>query len=367
MCISLSFSFCSLSASLFNSSFFAFITFFTSSVVYSQQRQIQKGTIERIKVYGKGLEGNLSGDSADRFVSVYLPASYKKNPNKRYPVVYFLHGYTDDDAKFYGFSRHWMTLPPILDSVFAAGNVKEMIVVTPNSYTRFHGSMYSNSITTGNWEDFIAKELVAYMDSHYRTIAKASSRGLAGHSMGGYGALRIGQKNPGVFSSIYLLSPCCLSSQNVSNQIPQNFLRADSIKTIAEFDKTDFGTKTVFASAAAWSPNPTLPPFYIDLPVKNGQLQPMVLAKWNANRPLNTIDQYITNIKQLKGIAFDAGTRDQGIAASIKVLDEELNKYSIKHFFEIYEGDHINRVAERIETKMLRFFSDNLSFTIPKR
>jgi S-formylglutathione hydrolase FrmB len=348
-----------------------FITFLTASIIISSVKlnaqQINKGTVQRIKVHGKLLEGNLDEDSADRNVSVYLPASYKKNSTRRYPVVYFLHGYTDNDAKFYGFSKHWMTLPPILDTVFAEGKANEMIVVTPDAFTRFQGSMYSNSITTGNWEDFIATELVAYMDSHYRTIANAGSRGLAGHSMGGYGALRIGQKNPNVFSSIYLLSPCCLNSQNVSNQIPTNFLRADSIKTIVEFEKTDFGTKTVFASAAAWSPNPALPPFYIDLPVKNGVLQPTVLAKWNANRPLNTIDQYITNIKQLKAIAFDAGTRDQSIAASIKVLDEELNKYEIKHFFEIYEGDHINRVAERIETKMLRFFSDNLSFAYHKK
>lgn len=323
----------------------------------------QTGTIERIKVHGKGLEGNLDGDSADRFVSVYLPASYKSNPKKRYPVVYFLHGYTDDDAKFYGFSKHWMNLVPILDSVFAAGNLHEMIMVTPNAYTRFQGSMYSNSITTGNWEDFIAKELVTYIDQHYRTIAKAGSRGLAGHSMGGYGGLRIGEKNPDVFSSIYLLSPCCLSSGPVPAQIPASMLRADSIKTMAEFEKTDFGTKALFASAAAWSPNPALPPFYIDLPVKNGEWQPSVQAKWNANRPLPTLDQYISNLKELHAIGFDAGTRDQGIAASIKVLDEELNKYGIKHQFEIYEGDHINRVAERIETKMLKFFSDNLLAT----
>jgi S-formylglutathione hydrolase FrmB len=237
--------------------------------------------------------------------------------------------------------------------VFATGSAHEMIVVTPDAYTRFQGSMYSNSVTTGNWEDFIAKELVSYIDGHYRTIARAESRGLCGHSMGGYGTLRIGEKNPSVFSSIYLLSPCCLNSPNTSsNQIPRNFLRADSINTLPEFEKTDFGTKTVFASAAAWSPNPTLPPFYIDLPVKDGQLQPMVLAKWEANRPLNSLDQYISNIRKLKAIAFDAGTRDQSIAASIKILDEELNKYGIKHFFEIYDGDHINRVAERIEKKM---------------
>ena len=340
---------------------------FISSDGFSQQKQIAKGTVQRIKVHSKLLEGNLSGDSADRYVSIYLPASYKTNPAKHYPVVYFLHGYTDDDAKFYGFKRHWMVLPPILDTVFARGDAKEMIVVTPDAFTRFQGSMYSNSITTGDWEDFISQELVAYMDSHYRTIAKKESRGLCGHSMGGYGALRIGEKHPEVFSSIYLLSPCCLNSTPVPAQnIPQNFLRLDSIKTMEQFLNADFFTKAMFASAAAWSPNPTQPPFYIDLPLKDGQLQPWVLQKWDANRPLNNLDQYIFNIKQLKAIGFDAGNKDQ-ISASITVLDSELNKYGVKHFFEVYEGDHINHVADRIEKKMLEFFSDNLSFDSAKK
>jgi enterochelin esterase-like enzyme len=329
---------------------------------YGQQKQATKSTVQRIKVHGKGLEGNLSGDSADRSVSVYLPAGYSKNPYKRYPVIYFLHGYTDNDAKFYGFSSHWMNLVTVLDSVFAEGKVQEMIVVTPNAYSRFQGSMYSNSATTGNWEDYVAKELVSYMDKHYRTIPRADSRGLSGHSMGGYGAMRIGQKYPDVFSSIYLLSPCCLVSGPTPAQIPASYLRADSIKTYADFEKAGFGIKALFASAAAWSPNPSNPPFYIDLPVKDGVLQPQVEAKWAANRPLNTLDQYIYNLKKLKGIAFDAGTRDQGIAASIKTLDAELNKYGVKHDFEIYDGDHINRVAQRIGSKMLLFFSEHLSF-----
>lgn len=210
---------------------------FTSAQLYSQQKQIPKGTVQRIKVHGKGLEGNLEGDSADPYVCVYLPASYKSNPKRRYPVVYFLHGYTDNDEKMYGFSKDWLNLPLIMDSVFEEGKAKEMIVVTPNAYTRFQGSMYSNSVTTGNWEDFIAKELVAYIDTHYRTIAKAESRGLSGHSMGGYGTLRIGQRHPEIFSSIYALSPCCLMSGYNIVQIPASYLRADSIKTFAQFEK----------------------------------------------------------------------------------------------------------------------------------
>jgi S-formylglutathione hydrolase FrmB len=324
-----------------------------------------KGSVQRIKVHGKGLEGNLSGDSPDRDVSIYLPPSYKSNPQKRYPVVYFLHGYTDDDAKWYGFQKHWINLPRIVDSVIAAGG-KEMIFVTPNAYTKFQGSFYSNSVTTGNWEDFVAKELVAYIDAHFRTIAQAGSRGLAGHSMGGYGSMRIGQKHPDVFSSVYLLSPCCLMPPDVNaseytGRMPSLDSATKAVKTIADFEKAEFYTKAMFALAAAWSPNPGKPPYYLDFPFENGQRNPVAEAKQLANMPLVTLDQYIFNLKQLQGLAFDAGTQDEPIATGIRKLDTALNNYGLKHDFEIYEGDHLNRIGERIAQKMLPFFSERLS------
>ncbi|MCC9136054.1 alpha/beta hydrolase [Pontibacter silvestris] len=329
---------------------------------HSQESRNQQGTVERIKVHGKGLEGNLSGDSPDRNVSIYLPPSYKKDRKRRYPVVYLLHGFTDSDAKLYGFEPHWMNLPDVLNKAFTGDNVKEMIVVTPNAFTRFQGSMYSNSVTIGNWENFVAKELVAYIDSHYRTIPKATSRGLAGHSMGGYGAMRIGQKYPEIFSALYLLSPCCLAPDKNMPQDSAFIARLEAVQTPADLGKADFFTKILFASAAAWSPNPSKSPFFIDLPIENGKVQPFVMAKWTANRPLATIDQHIFNIRKLNAIAFDAGSEDKGIAASIQELDKILDNYGIKYFYEEYEGDHINRVAERIETKMVNFFSENLSF-----
>ena len=96
------------------------------------------------------------------------------------------------------------------DKTAAAGTSKEMIVVFPDSFTVYNGSMYSNSPTTGNWETFITEDLISYIDSHYRTIASRESRGLAGHSMGGYGTLRIGMKYPEVYAAIYPMSSCCL-------------------------------------------------------------------------------------------------------------------------------------------------------------
>lgn len=342
--------------------FIIFSALHASSV--SGQANIKlKGSVERIKVHGKLLEGNLSGDSPDRDVSIYLPPSYKKDSKKRFPVIYFLHGFTDDDAKWYGLQKHWINLPQIVDSVFTAGGAGEMIIVTPNAFTLFEGSMYSNSVTTGDWEDYIAKELVAYIDAHYRTIANAKSRGLAGHSMGGYGTMRIGEKHPEIFSSLYLLSPCCMVPGSNFPNDPESVSGIEAVKTADDVKNADFFTKIVFASAAAWSPNPVNTPLFLDLPVKDGIPQQLVQAKWWSNMPLATIDQYIPDIRQLKAIAFDAGDKDEQIAAGIKMLDSTLNNYRIKHTYEQYEGDHVNRIEERIERKMLAFFSDNLSFS----
>lgn len=68
--------------------------------------QSQAGTKERIKVYGHALEGNLINDPAERDVTVYLPPSYKSDSRKRYPVLYMLHGFTDDDSQWFGWEEH---------------------------------------------------------------------------------------------------------------------------------------------------------------------------------------------------------------------------------------------------------------------
>ncbi len=121
--------------------------------------------------------------------------------------------------------------------------------------------MYSNSVTTGNFEGFVAHDLVAYIDRNYRTLAKPAARGLAGHSMGGYGTLKIAMKYPGIFSSIYAMSACCLSSRTAN---PATDAKLETM-TADEIAKADMGAKTTFAAASAWSPDPTHPPFYFDL------------------------------------------------------------------------------------------------------
>lgn len=321
--------------------------------------QAQKGTKERIKVHSSALEGNLIGDPADRDVTVYLPPSYQTNPNRHFPVLYMLHGFTDNDSQWFGWEDHWINLQNVIEQSLASGASKEMIVVMPNAFNTFKGSMYASSETIGDWETFVTKELVNYIDSNYRTISNKNSRGLAGHSMGGYGTLRLGMKYPEVYTAIYALSPCCMDGGAVTN--PEMISKLEKF-TPDQLQDASFFEIAALATSAAFAPNPQNPPFYLDLPAKDGSPRQEIINKIIANRTLNTIDQYIPNLKKLKAIGMDAGTEDRGISEATKKLHGILDAYQVNHFYESYEGDHINRIAERIETKALPFFSENLVF-----
>jgi len=317
------------------------------------------GTVERIQVHGKSLEGNLEGDSPDREVCVYLPPSYATAQGRRYPVIYLLHGFTDNTENWW-FKPHFINVPDVANKAIQSGASREMIIVMPNAFTRYQGSMYSSSATVGDWETFVSSELVSYIDGHYRTLARRESRGLAGHSMGGYGTIRIGMKHPEVFSSLYILSPCCMAPP--TGKVNPNWSKAEKMQSPDEIGHADFPTKAAMASAAAWSPNPGRAPFYFDLPSRDGEYLPEIGAKWAANAPLAMIDQYIGRLKQLRGLAVDAGAQDASIAETVRTLDKILTSYKIEHFFEIYEGTHTSRIAERVETKVLPFFSQKLEF-----
>jgi S-formylglutathione hydrolase FrmB len=318
----------------------------------------RNGTVEHISVHGKSLEGNLEGDSPDREVSVYLPPSYAGDQARRFPVVYLLHGYGGRDDTF---TSRLANLPESADRLAAAQGFSEMIVVTPNAFSLHKGSMYSDSVTTGNWESFIAEDLVAFVDSHYRTIATRIGRGLAGHSMGGYGAIRIAMKRPGVFSSLYIMSACCLAANNPQ---PASMAPAEAIKTREQAEVAarapGFGPSVNLASAAAWSPNPNNPPLFLDLPVKDGKVRPDIVDKWAANAPLTMLDRYVPDLKALYAIAVEIGTKDT-LLASNRQLHEALTRRKIAHSYEEYDGDHTNRVRERIERNILPFFSKNLA------
>ena len=323
--------------------------------------------VEHIKVHGAALEGSLEGDAVDRDVIVFLPPSYEKDVKRRYPVVYALHGYSIGAEQW----THEIHVPQTVEGAFAKGS-QEMIVVLPDSKSVYNGSMYSSSVTTGDFERFIWHDVVGYIDVHYRTIPKRESRGLAGHSMGGYGASRIGMKHPEVFGALYIMSPCCMSPMAGGGPGPADQMKERAIavekKAAAAKSPADLAAQSPgfgaaqFATAAAWSPDPKNPPLYFDLPTKDGIPQPEIMAKYSANAPLAFVDQYIGNLKQYRAISMDVGDQD-GLRFDATKLHTILDNYGIANTFEIYAGTHVSAVADRFQNHVLPFFSKNLCFT----
>lgn len=324
-------------------------------------------TAEHIRIHGQALEGNLEGDVVDRDVIVFLPPSYAKEKSRRYPVVYALHGYSIGAEQW----SHEIHVPQTIEGAFAEG-AKEVIVVLPDSKTIYNGSMYSASATTGDFERFIAHDVVSYIDAHYRTIPERTSRGLVGHSMGGYGASRIGMRHSDVFGALYIMSPCCLSpmgsgapaqADHAKDAAIANEKKAAAAKSPADLASRSPGFGAVqYATAAAWAPNPSNPPLYFDLPTRDGVPVPEIQAKYAANAPLAFVDQYIGNLKQYRAIAMDVGDQD-GLRVDAAKLHDVFDRYGLANTFEIYSGTHTSAVADRFQNHVMPFFSKNLCFT----
>jgi enterochelin esterase-like enzyme len=310
------------------------------------------GKLEKLRVPSAALAGNLQGIDATRDVYVYLPPSYAQG-KRRYPVVYFLHGYAVS-ADVYVESV--LNIPKSTDAAIAAGG-PEAIIVMPDAFTRFGGSWYSNSPVTGDWESWIAKDLVAYVDSHYRTIARREGRGLSGHSMGGYGTLRIGMKYPEVFNAIYAMSSAILLTAPDAATVKTQLARmAEGIKT----EPRSFVNGTQ-AMASAWAPNPQNPPYFFDLPFDaEGKAVPLIAEKWTANSVLVTVDQRVPQMKSFAAIALDVGNED-GLEATNTQFDAALKRLGVPHSYEIYPGNHGNRVGARFTGNVLPFFAQHLA------
>lgn len=331
----------------------------------------QEGRVVREKVHGVSLEKNVTGESTDRRVSIYLPPSYDQSPNKRYPVIYLLHGITDTDSTWVlpwtNNGDPWQTVAGVMNRAIAEKRFGEMIVVMPDEKTNWGGSFYTNSPVTGNWEDFTVKDLVAYVDGKYRTLARASSRGIAGHSMGGYGAIKIGMKHPDVFSVVYGINPALLGwGGDLSIENPAfTFLLKNPANNVDEVLKGGIYAVGIVVVGQAFSPNVKKGPLFIDLPfaLVDGKAKPVepAYSNWTENMPVNMVEKYAANLKKLRGIRFDSGYEDEftHIPPTSRALSAKLTEQNINHIFEEYNGDHRNRMwgrTGRMASEILPYF-----------
>ncbi|MCX2745356.1 alpha/beta hydrolase-fold protein [Mangrovivirga sp. M17] len=343
-----------------------FITCFNG--VYTQSTNIK---IVKDSIYSETLR-NKAGNSLKRSVTVYLPPGYE-NSEKNYPVIYFLHGFLVNDH----INSMWFNTAKKLEYAFNKEKIRPFIMVIVDQYTLFRGSFYTNSSLTGNWEDFTTKDLASYMDKNYRTIPDRNSRGIAGWSMGGFGAIKLGMKHPDIFGTVYALSPATL------DLVRELGIHGEGYKQVNNIENRELlidgynymYPNIIVAMGRAFTPNMDNPPFYADLPYtlenKTVKIHPEIISEWKKNMPIYMIENNIENLKSLNAIKLDWGRNDfhKHIPESSKAFSMKLEQYGIDHYAEEYIGDHGNKLWTldgRVINDMLPFFDQFLTFESDK-
>ncbi|MBM3235425.1 hypothetical protein FJZ31_03915 [Candidatus Poribacteria bacterium] len=328
-----------------------------SFITVAQESKIKWDTIE-----SPSLEGNLIGDPATRPFAVYLPPSYETS-DKLYPVVYALHPYGADS----GTSMISLCIPynkSPMDSMIKNDQIGEMIIILVDGTNRFCGSWYRSSEVIGDYEGYITKDLIDYVDSNYRTIAHRRSRGITGHSMGGTGSMYLALKYPEVFSVVVASSGIYHHDSDFGKSY---------IKQAASSNPKDWGefapcpnAPGAFAYLAAVCPNPDKPPFFLDKPYEeiDGKIQevPDVMERWiSAGIVDSELEQYLKQPVRLDAIKFVHGRSDGYVpVAQARDLDQAMNDLGIDHVYVEHGGGH-----EPLPAEGLQFLSDYLSFELP--
>ena len=358
----------------------------TDSVTKSINKSavVEPGVIESVIIHSPSLEENLLGDPADRNVNVYLPKSYYACPDKHFPVIYFLHGTPAwgnmlmSPEPFEIFKQCANLAAPVdfpeegfldwVNNLIDEKGMKEAIIVMPDAKTLFGPSLYLNSVVQGNYEDYIVKDLVSYIDNHYRTIAHFNWRAITGHCAGAYGALNLAMKHPKVFRYAGALSPSHFPEETVlaiagfmqmEDAIWEEMGAPAGPLPYEPFQPFKFANNSAYALAQAWLPNPEKP-YLADLPFCYTEGIPVInqdlMAKWNAQNLIAMVQRNRVGLKQLKTIYFDCGREDDlGMYQPNVVLHNILTEMEVKHQFEIYGGTHIRNLYNRLGKLWIEF------------
>lgn len=319
-----------------------------------------------VMVASPGLAQNLLGDPGARPVWVYLPPPYDRQPEARFPVIYLLHGF-GVEPRFWkdgGPPGRKIDLEARLNALLQQGKLPPVIVVMPSAKNAYGGSFYLNSPVTGKWEDFIAVDLVHYIDTHFRTQTTKQRRALAGHSMGGYGALWLGARHPDRFGAVYALSPACLDfSEHFLKRQRDDVLAAMKVRRRELFPQLPWRQQVVIAAAAAVAPNPDQPPFLADFPFREEGGPPIldeaIWQRWLTCDPYSQLPAWRDNLARLH-LALDMGTQDP-LRPQARRFSAALQALGIPHEYAEYEGDHSNRLPERLQEQALPWLLRHLN------
>jgi pimeloyl-ACP methyl ester carboxylesterase len=321
-----------------------------------------------VEVPAPALAGNLLGTAGLQGAAVYLPPSYATASKRRYPTIYLLHGIFDHYQQWL---EEGFDAPGIFDRLIAVGEIPELIAVMPDGFNRTGGGFYRNSPVSGNWADYIATDLVDFIDEQFRTLVRPESRAVTGHSMGGYGSIHLGMTRPDVFSVIWAMSPCCLAATDdlgFGNDAWKRAIRFEKPEDLqASLQKGDFYPVAALGLLTAFSPNPGKPPFFVDFPYELVRGETVLIdSLYDAyldRLPVRQVDDNREALRGLRGLGIGVGLGDQFVHIPKGTLEfsQVLGEQRIPHLLDVYDGDHRQLVAARLEQIILPWIGTRLA------
>ena len=312
--------------------------------------------------HSQALVGNPLGDPSTRRVPVYLPAGYDPE-NARYPSLYLLSAFGNRGLKMLSDDLWEENIQERLDRLMRSGKMRQMIVVMPDASTRYGGSQYVNSSATGQYEDHIL-ELLEYIDDKYATKANSDHRAVAGHSSGGFGALRFGMLYPQLFGLVADHSGDKYFEMTYKADFPQllRFIEQSGEQGLAKLlekpaealrEGAPFQALALAATAACYSPNAESPyGFELPFDLHSGELRPDIWQRWLAFDPVELVESFGDSLRSLRLLYFDCGLYDEyNLLYGARILSKRLSAAKIRFSYEEYEGGH-RKVQQRYDVSL---------------
>lgn len=308
--------------------------------------------VEMPVVQSRVLRGNPLGDAASRRLPIILPPGYETS-GRRYPVIVGLTGFTGKGVMLLNEDAWQPNLTQRLERLYAEG-MPHAIFVLPDCFTRYGGSQYINSGATGRYEDYLIEEIVPYVDQHYRTIPRAEARGVFGKSSGGYGSMIMGMRHPDVFGAIACHSGDMFFELCYARDFPafcNAINKAGGVEAWwKQFEaqmkkrREDFEALNILAMAACYSPDPQAP-LGIALPVDLWTCErvPEVWHRWLEWDPVEQVDRYGDNLRRLRLLFMDCGTRDEfALHLGARLMARRLSARGIAYEYEEFDDTHMS-------------------------
>ena len=286
---------------------------------------------------------------------VYLPPGYDDEPDRRYPAVYVIMGYTGHVAMWHNRSPFRQPFTETADQVFATGAAPPALVVYVDAWTSYGGSQYVDSPGTGRYHSYLCDEVVPWVDASYRTLASPAHRAISGKSSGGFGAMITPMLRPDLFGA---LATHAGDSLYELCYIPEF---GDCVRALRDYDGdiarwwSDFRSRTAFTKkadevllgvygvaacfSAAADGTPELP-----FDPRTGVIREEAWQRWLDWDPVRMVPAHAEALRSLRGIWIDAGKSDdfyldvgaeafRAALAEAGVPDEVIR-------FELFEGTH---------------------------